>query len=262
MAVDPYAAPKSRVADTPADSPDGVFIPCGNSVAAGNGSKWIADAWELFKGQKGAWIGIALIFLVVIFVLSFIPFIGPLALNLISPILIGGVMLGCEAVRRGEPMTVGFLLAGFSKNAGRLAGVGAFMILAYIAMFAILALFFGTAIVGLFTGGMNNDPAGIAAMGLTIMLAGLVMLALSIPLYMAVWFSYPLIVLNDFTVGQALKASFSVCLKNMMPFLVYGIVALLLAVVASIPLGLGWLLLGPVLLASIYTGYRDIFYEP
>jgi len=87
------------------------------------------------------------------------------------------------------------------------------------------------------------------------------MLALSIPLYMAVWFSYPLIVLNDFTVGQALKTSFFACLKNMIPFLLYGIMALLLGIVASIPAGLGWLLLGPVLLASIYTGYRDIFYE-
>ena len=261
MAVDPYAAPKSRVADTPHDSPDGAFIPTGRTVAAGNGSNWITDAWNLFKGQKGTWIGLILVFLVIIFVLSFIPFIGPLALNLIGPILIGGVMLGCEAVRKGEPMTVGFLFAGFSKNAGRLAGVGAFMILAYIAMFAILALVFGTAMIGMFMGGMNNDPAAMAAMGMTVLLAVLVLLALSIPLYMAVWFSYPLIVLNDFTVGQALKASFFACLKNMMPFLIYGIVAFLLAIVASIPAGLGWLVLGPVLLASIYTGYRDIYYE-
>ena len=61
--------------------------------------------------------------------------------------------------------------------------------------------------------------------------------------------------------GQALKTSFFVCLKNPMPFLTYGIAAFLLAIVASIPVFLGWLLLGPVLLASIYTGYRDIYYE-
>ena len=261
MAVDPYAAPKSRVADVPQILSDSAFVPNGRSVAGGNGWKWITDAWEVVKGQKGVWIGLLLIFVVIIFVLSFIPAIGPLALNLISPILIGGVMLGCEAVRRGEPMTVGFLFAGFSRNAGRLAGLGAFMILAYVAMFAILAMIFGTAIFGMFTGGINNDPAAIATMGVTILLAVLVMLALSIPLYMAVWFSYPLIVLNDFTVGQALKTSFFACLKNMIPFLLYGIMALLLGIVASIPAGLGWLLLGPVLLASIYTGYRDIFYE-
>jgi len=30
-------------------------------------------------------------------------------------------------------------------------------------------------------------------------------------------------------------------------------------VLAAIPLGLGWLVLGPVLAASFYTSYKDIF---
>ena len=36
---------------------------------------------------------------------------------------------------------------------------------------------------------------------------------------------------------------------------------LLLAFVASIPFGLGWLVLGPVIAASLYTSYRDIFFD-
>ncbi|MEO7760372.1 MAG: hypothetical protein ABIS68_00530, partial [Casimicrobiaceae bacterium] len=59
----------------------------------------------------------------------------------------------------------------------------------------------------------------------------------------------------------ALKWSFFACLKNMWPFLVYGLITLLLAIVASIPLGLGWLVLGPVIIASVYTSYRDIFFD-
>jgi hypothetical protein len=34
-----------------------------------------------------------------------------------------------------------------------------------------------------------------------------------------------------------------------------------LSILASIPLLLGWLLLGPVLMASVYLSYRDIFHE-
>jgi uncharacterized membrane protein len=56
-----------------------------------------------------------------------------------------------------------------------------------------------------------------------------------------------------------MKSSFIACLKNMVPFLLYGVIAFLLAMLASIPFGLGWLVLGPVLAASLYTGYRDIF---
>jgi hypothetical protein len=35
----------------------------------------------------------------------------------------------------------------------------------------------------------------------------------------------------------------------------------LLGILATIPILLGWLLLGPVLMVSVYTAYRDIFYE-
>ena len=31
------------------------------------------------------------------------------------------------------------------------------------------------------------------------------------------------------------------------------------AIVATVPLLLGWLVLGPVMAASIYTAYRDIY---
>jgi uncharacterized membrane protein len=97
--------------------------------------------------------------------------------------------------------------------------------------------------------------------GLTFALVPLLILALSIPIYMAVWYASPLVVLNDLGVGDAMKASFVASLKNILPALVFGVCFFVLAILATIPLALGWLVLGPVLLASIYTGYRDIFFE-
>jgi uncharacterized membrane protein len=58
---------------------------------------------------------------------------------------------------------------------------------------------------------------------------------------------------------EAIKESFMGCLKNILPFLVYSIVLVVLGVVASIPLGLGWLVLGPTLVGSVYASYRDIY---
>jgi len=66
-------------------------------------------------------------------------------------------------------------------------------------------------------------------------------------------------VFHDLGAVEAMKQSFTGCLRNIVPFLVYGIIGFLLAIVASIPLGLGWLVLAPVLAASIYTGYRNIY---
>ena len=39
-------------------------------------------------------------------------------------------------------------------------------------------------------------------------------------------------------------------------------VGIVLAIVASIPFGLGWLVLGPVFAASVYASYKDIFGAP
>lgn len=260
MAVDPYAAPKSRVADTPNASPDGVFIPAGHTVAAGNGWNWITDAWDLFKGQKGTWIGLFVILAIIIIVMNVLPGIGPILLVLFSPVLYGGVMLGCDALRSGDPLEIGHLFAGFRNNTGRLIGVGAAALLMFAGVFVVVMLIFGADMARMMIGG-KPTPEQMHAAAASFMLVPLVILALSLPIYMAVWFASPLIMLNDLSVGDAMKASFAGCLKNIVPSLVFGIAFFLLAIVATIPIGLGWLVLGPVLLASIYTGYRDIYYE-
>jgi uncharacterized membrane protein len=60
---------------------------------------------------------------------------------------------------------------------------------------------------------------------------------------------------------EAMKASFRGCLRNWLPFLVYGVIAFILALLATLPAGLGWLVLLPVLTGSVYAGYKDIFLQ-
>jgi uncharacterized membrane protein len=76
---------------------------------------------------------------------------------------------------------------------------------------------------------------------------------------MAVWFAPALVLFHDKGAVDAMKESFSGCLRNIVPFLVYGVVLLVLGLIASIPLGLGWLVLGPVLCTSFYASYKDIY---
>ena len=260
MAIDPYAAPKSRVADTPVIAHDGEFNAQGRTLAAGNGWTWITDAWEMFKGQKGTWVGLFVILAIIILALNILPGIGPVLLILFSPVLYGGVMLGCEAQRNGERLEIGHLFAGFRNHTGRLIGVGGVALLAFVGVFVVVMLIFGVQMARLMIG-TALTPEQTAAAGMTFLLVPLLILALSLPIYMAVWFATPLIVLDDLGVSEAMKASFFGCLKNIVPSLVFGVAFFLLAIVATIPLGLGWLVLGPVLLASIYTGYRDIYFE-
>jgi uncharacterized membrane protein len=260
MAANPYAAPKTHVADVPSARPDGKFIAEGQGVAAGNGWSWIADAWALTGQQRGTWIGLFIVFAVIVIVLSLVPFLGSLLLALVTPVFYGGIMLGCDAQRRGQPLEVGHLFAGFKAHTGKLIAVGAITLVAFLAIFVVIMLIFGFGMMTFMMGGAEPTPEQLQTGLASMMIAVLVMMGLSIPVYMAVWFSTPLIALNGMEVGAALRTSFFACLKNVLPFLVWGVMMLILAIVASIPLMLGWLLLGPVLLASVYTGYRDIFY--
>jgi uncharacterized membrane protein len=80
------------------------------------------------------------------------------------------------------------------------------------------------------------------------------------PVYAAIWFAPALIAFHDVDALAALKASFFAIVKNIPATLWYSLILLVLAIAAGIPFGLGYLVLAPVAVASIYTAYRDIFF--
>ena len=256
--TNPYAAPKAAVADeTVILNAD--FVPDGQSRPFGHGWTWIAQGWELFKRQPGMWIGIVLLFLVIMIGASLIPFIGGLLLTLFGPVFAAGFVLGCKALDSGAELELGHLFAGFRERTGTLVGVGALYLAASLVIMLVVGLIMG---VGMFTMMGGGDPQEMAAMGMTMVLAMLVMFALLLPVIMAIWFAAPLVVFHEHGALEAMKGSFAGCLKNILPFLWYSVVFTVLAVIATLPLMLGWLALGPVLAASIYTAYRDIYLKP
>jgi uncharacterized membrane protein len=84
---------------------------------------------------------------------------------------------------------------------------------------------------------------------------------LLVPLLMAYWFAPALVVFDNMPALEAMKLSFAACWRNMAPFLVYGLVTFVLAMLAAIPFGLGFLVLVPTVTASFYASYRDVFGE-
>lgn len=250
----PFKAPDARVADAGVAS--GEFVLEGQRVPAGNGVTWLSQGWQMFKEAPGVWIGITVVFMLIMIIVGVIPLVNLLG-GLLAPVLIGGLMLGCKAQEDGEGLRIGHLFAGFSGHAGNLILVGVIYLAGLLGIGIVAALMgggigFGAAMMG---GGQPNPAAMIVPM----LLMFLVMLVLMIPLAMAVWYAPALVVLHDVSPFEAMKTSFFVCLKNFVPFLIYGLVVLVLAIVATIPLLLGWLVLMPVMYASIYTSYKDMF---
>ena len=89
----------------------------------------------------------------------------------------------------------------------------------------------------------------------------LMFILLFAPLVMAGFFAPALVALNDLKAMQAIKLSFYGCLKNLLPLIILGLLGTILLTLAAIPLGLGLLIVLPLLIASMYSAYRDIYYS-
>jgi uncharacterized membrane protein len=231
----------------------------GRSVDAGQGWAWITGGFELFKKQPGMWIALVVVLFVILVALNFLNvlfFLGSLAIVLLMPVFVGGLMLACQAQQRGGQLEMNHLFAGFKTQTGNLVVVGALALGGWIIVLVPVLLIVG---VGAFFGAARGDAAGAAAMGGSFFIAWLLAMGLSVILYMALWFAPALVVLRGTAPVEAVKQSFFGCLKNIVPFLIYGIIMLVLSILATIPLGLGWLVLGPVAVASVYVAYRDIY---
>lgn len=257
MTTNPYSAPAAKVADPAA--PQGKFIPGGRAVAAGQGWAWLTQGWDLFKRQPALWIGVFVAMFVFLLVVALIPLLGAIANALMWVVLQAGLLLGCRALAEGGRLEFGHLFAGFRERFGTLVAVGAISFGVSLVIGIVVAVVMGVGVSTLLGGGPGPDATPEALM--TMLLAMLIMFALLVPLFMALWFAPALVVFHDRGPVEAMKESFSGCLKNVVPFLVYGLVGFVLAILASIPVGLGWLLLGPMLIGSIYAGYRDIYLE-
>ena len=256
MTSNPYAAPKAAVADEPVAQ--GEYVPGGKSVPASNGWTWIADGWALFKAAPGLWIGMIVVFMVMYLAAMLVPFIGPVAQYLLMPVFMGGIAAGCRAIDDGSGLQFNHLFAGFQTKFGTLAAIGALYLAGFVAILVVVMLITGVGVFAVMAGGAQ-DVAASGGAALSILLAVLIAMALSIPLMMAIWFAPALAMFHELGAVEAMKASFSGCLRNVVPFLVYGIVGFVLAILATISLMLGWLVLGSVFAASVYTGYRDIY---
>ncbi|MEX2481620.1 MAG: BPSS1780 family membrane protein [Gammaproteobacteria bacterium] len=223
-----------------------------------HGWRWLAAGWDSLRRDAGLWVGMMVVFILINLVAQFIPFIGTLLMSLLFPVFAGGFMLGCRAQEEGSGLEFGHLFAGFREHTPRLVVVGAVSLAGAVAATLLMLSVLGSVVFSAMTSGAEAAPAVPLASGL---LAVSLALAVMVPVYMAIWFAPALIVLQDAPAVPALKASFAACLKNFPAFMFYGVVLMVLAFLATLPFLLGWLVLGPVVVGSVYAAYRDIYFQ-
>ena len=259
-AANPYAPPEAHVDDVPEFVAEPNFIENGRSVSAGQGVQWFVEGWRLFARHPLMWWVTLIVFLLVSMVIQLIPLAGPIIGWLLANVFFAGLMLGAHAVRQGEPLSVGTVFAGFKDRTGSLVLLSLLMTLVYAGAVFLLFLLFRGSVTTIFTLTVSGQPPTWSVIN---SMLGLVVVALLlfIPLGVVYYLSPALVAINGCGPLTAINMSFRAAFKNVLPGIVYMIVFTLAAILATLPVGLGWLVLAPMVLTSVYAAYRDIFYS-
>ena len=232
------------------------------NVAPKQGWLWVLQGFVMFRAYPAFWLLLLLFYWLGLVVVSSIPFAGPLVATALIPGLAAGFMAACQAVSQKRPPLPSHLLSPFRVNPRAQGSLG----LAYIAALALVlgvsALIDGGTLFRMMLLGapmpeeMLRTPA--------LQTAGLVAMALYVPLLLAFWFAPALCLWQGMTPAKALFFSFFAGLRNTRAFLVYGLGWLLFAGVIPMVLALVLGLMLPrrqestALVALILTPYMLI----
>jgi hypothetical protein len=259
------------------------FDGASREVDAGASFDWLRHGWAMFMGNPGVWVGSSALFVVILIAISNVPYVGLIASHLLLPVFVAGFMQLCRHQADGGEPEIADLFVGFKRNAGPLVIVG---VIFTIGLFGIAMLAYQLISQGILAGALTGRVAGLGVFSIGgLMLAGLLVLVLSVPVIMATWFAPPLVFFHDMQPIPAMRASFVAGVKNWLPMTIFsmliGVAQFLLLVPAlvfvavfggllpasMIFVSLFWpltlfvalVLLLPTLLGTMYASYRDIF---
>lgn len=268
------------------------------AVDAGRGAAWWAGGWTIFASNFLTWVGIVLIYYIISLLLGLLPIVGSVGQALLTPVFMGGIMLGCRAIERDGILRVAHLFEGFQgAHFVPLMVIGAvnLALIVGLVLLGTAGAFSTVGVASMVTPGLDPLDAlqgSLRAMTGLGLLMGLVVLVLVAVFAMLNWFAPALVVLHGVTGWRAMQISFIASLRNWLPFLVYGLIALAVMIVAGVVVigvsfgllasafssstsgvtafiafmvivgvvvGVMGLVVGPIVFGSTFAAYRDIF---
>lgn len=231
-----------------------------HQVSAKQGWQWIISGFYLFRKTPMVWILLCFTMILVAMVMVLVPFLlGNFIFTLIFPAFLAGIMLGCRDMEQGKPLEITHLFSAFKTNAAPLITVGGIYLIGKVLIVGLVMLVGGDTMVDMWLHGKRVDESQLMDVMDNILTASLIAFTLSIALMMAAWFAPMLVIFHNIPPVIAMQRSFHACLRNFIPFQVYGITLIILTALSIIPYGIGLIILMPTIFASIYVSYKDIF---
>jgi uncharacterized membrane protein len=230
-------------------------------VPPGNAINWITNAFQAYAKEWVMWTVIGVIFVAIMVVLNFIPVIGMLAFAFLIPLLVAGIFSACRAQDEGRKLEIPMIFDPLLKMHKELLVLGAVMIGVNLLTMVIMVLgvFGAGSSAGVIGSVSGSGAAGVATVMGSFGILLVITLVLQIAVLMGTMYAVPLIYFQGLHAIPAIKVSFQANVKNIIPFLVQGLLLGVLCFIAMLPLVLGLLVMVPVSVISVYKSYRDIF---
>lgn len=229
-------------------------------LPAERGWAWIKQGYALFMKAPLLWLTLLIICIMAAVLVSLIPIVGEPLVSIATPLVLIGLMAGARAVECGEELELAYLFSGLQKRTVPLLALGCIGLIAQYLIFAVMQATGGAALVSLM---MSHEPiTDPAVLTQAVQGAGFALLigtALFSVLMMAMQYAPLLVYVNHLTPLTALKISLRAFLLNIPAMLVYGLTFMAFAILATLPMMLGWLVLLPVVFTSLYVSYSAIF---
>ena len=241
-------------------------------VAASRGVRWLGEGWQLYRAAPFGWLALVFAYWLLITVVSLVPYAGPAAAAVMVPALSVGFMAAARAAEHGTRVELRLLFDGFRQTPAPQLVLGAAYLACLAAVIAASSLADGGALAGMLVTGGGPDPADIESGNLGAAAATAALLYA--PVMTLFWFAPPLAAWHGAPPAKALFFSAAAFLMNWRAFATYGAAclagtfalsgAMLLCAVALRvpPMALVTpvlIVLLPLLFASFYASYRDVF---
>lgn len=254
-----------------------------NTVPVNHGWNWVLTGFALYRKSPAMWAFLTLSYIMLMQLLGLVPFLGWFGATLLIPVFSASFLIVSRELDEGRALRADLLFSGFRANLPVLLRQGGAYLGCALAILALSALIDGGHLLQLMVLGTKPPPAAYenGRLAWAAIFAG----ALYMPMLAAFWFSPALSIWRNMPALQALFYSFFAATRNWQAFLAYGLALALLSLVCSFVLfalalllrtllgnnSQGALLLVilpvmlsyvPILFASFYASYRDVFSEP
>ena len=229
-------------------------------LQARQGWEWIKRGYALFMLAPLLWIVFLLIFFISAVAVSNLPVIGDPLVSLLMPVVLAGLMTGCRSLEQGGELELVHFFSGFKQHTSLLITLGGISLVGQFLILGVMMATGGDELVGLMTSGQPDINPNVLMKAMS---GATFAISLGVALYLfltsVIQFATLLVYFNGIPPIPAMQLAMRAFVYNIRPMLVFGVTFLFLGMLATLPMGLGWLVLMPLSFTSLYTSYSAIF---